>query len=462
MDFKYQLKKYKTGSDRENCPSCGAKRQFARYVDIETGELLPEKYGWCNKRDSCGYHLNPVKDGYQTEHEGSATPVMAKPRKPNVVVNLPKELLDSSLYESNSNTLWLYLTKLFPASLVGELFKMYLVGNHSVWPGAVIFWFLNKDGAIRAGQVKQFDTTGHTVKVPDREGKIRPRTIWIHNLIDEATPWLQGYKEQDLRQDCLFGEHLLSSDTSKPVALFESPKTAIMAAAYFPNFICLAFGSLDNFTYERAVVLRGRKVILYPDLSKTGSAFNKWVEKAERFKSITEFKVSSILEDNAIDEERAKGLDMGDFLERFNYENMELRRLPEIDHQPAQRSENSPLALLIPKEAMLPVLIPQQASSHEFREPLNERQQFETLLRDLDNGGTWELMIKWDDWKSFETPENLSKQFSRLSSKFLFGIPETGKRAFVHERYKAGFTQAGIIHTFPVLGFKKEWDLNNF
>ena len=45
------------------CVSCGKKR-MTRYIDKETKEYLPEKYGRCARMNNCAYHLNPYQDGY--------------------------------------------------------------------------------------------------------------------------------------------------------------------------------------------------------------------------------------------------------------------------------------------------------------------------------------------------------------------------------------------------------------
>jgi hypothetical protein len=54
---------------------------------------------------------------------------------------------------------------------------------------------------------------------------------------------------------------------------------------------------------------------LFPDLSKDGSAFDRWNRVAgELLGDGFEITVSSYLEDNATDAERAMGADLADFL----------------------------------------------------------------------------------------------------------------------------------------------------
>ena len=316
--FKYTLKKYKTPSDRVNCPVCGGRRTFAPYVDIETGQDLPARYGRCNRADQCGYHLNPYKDGFGTDQQTPDNFVpapIAKPKPKVPMVDLPKVLLIDTLTNCPDNAFVRHLSKIFPAHIVSNLVTEYLIGDHNVWPGATVFWIVNDSGNIRAGQVKQFDETGHTAKNADGTS----RTVWIHKLIPQETEWLPAYVDQDMRVDCLFGGHLLPKYPNKKIALFEAPKTAIMAAPYLPDILCLAVVAVDYLTIERVQALKGRTVILYPDASKDGKAFKKWSEKAEKWRYLAAFSTSSYLESTCSDEEKAKGFDFADLLERIPY-----------------------------------------------------------------------------------------------------------------------------------------------
>ncbi len=79
----------------------------------------------------------------------------------------------------------------------------------------------------------------------------------------------------------------------------------------------MAVGALDWLSESRLQALKGRKVVLYPDLSKEGKAFTKWANKAKEFAHLAHFRVSEFLEEIATDEDRAQGLDVADYLARF-------------------------------------------------------------------------------------------------------------------------------------------------
>jgi hypothetical protein len=115
-------------------------------------------------------------------------------------------------------------------------------------------------------------------------------------------------------QQCFFGEHLLtiSENTSKPIAIVEAAKTAIIASAYFPEYIWLACLGKNGLNPDKFNVLKGRTVVLYPDVN----AFDYWDEKAREFSHIATVEVSSILEKSATADERNSGLDLADYLLR--------------------------------------------------------------------------------------------------------------------------------------------------
>ncbi len=56
--YRFHLEKYRYGSKTE-CPNCGKKRCFVRYID-ETGTVhFPASVGKCDHEQSCGYHYAP-------------------------------------------------------------------------------------------------------------------------------------------------------------------------------------------------------------------------------------------------------------------------------------------------------------------------------------------------------------------------------------------------------------------
>ncbi len=304
------------------CPQCN-ERRFTRYVDTVSGEYLADHVGRCSRSDSCGYHYPPreyFRDN-ATGHKPDFPPPPPLPKPKEMPVFIPNEILDASLDQYEQNSFVTYLNELFGEDITRGLITRYRIGTSNHWGGSTVFWFVDNQNRVRAGQVKQFDETGHTIKDVTNQGK-QSRTTWVHSILQKSTvqswpQWLQDYTKQENKAACLFGEHLLKTEPTKPVALFEAPKTAIIATPFLSDFLCLAVGALDWLSESRLQALKGRNVLLYPDLSKEGKAFTKWANKAKELAHLAHFRVSEFLEENATDEERAQGLDVADYLVRF-------------------------------------------------------------------------------------------------------------------------------------------------
>ncbi|MCC6186656.1 MAG: hypothetical protein IT256_05830, partial [Chitinophagaceae bacterium] len=82
------------------------------------------------------------------------------------------------------------------------------------------------------------------------------------------------------------------------------------ASVFMPDYIWLATGSLNNLSADKCAVLKGRWVILFPDLN----AFDKWTLKAKELSKHNSVFVSDLLEINASTEEKMNGWDIADYL----------------------------------------------------------------------------------------------------------------------------------------------------
>ncbi len=235
-------------------------------------------------------------------------------------------LLEKSLTGYATNTFTNWLVKLFGGEITEELIGRYLIGSSDHWAGATVFWQIAIDGSIRTGKVMLYGDDGRRVKKPFNH------ITWVHALLrksgsresqqspEDKNPAVQrlsdfrssGLSDYNLQQ-CFFGEHLLKEEPLKPVAIVESEKSAIIAGVYLPRFIWLAAGALSNLNAEKCQVLKGRNVTLFPDLN----CFDKWQQKATAIGM--GFKVSPLLELSANDEERAAGLDLADYLLKYDY-----------------------------------------------------------------------------------------------------------------------------------------------
>jgi len=296
-DHRYILEPYKGMSTRYTCPSCLKHRKFARYIDTETNEHLGDLVGKCERSDNCSYHYTP-KQHFEDNGITAEPSTFARTPEPVKPMSLIQNALHlKTLRDFENNHFITYISTLFDAVTTEQLINKYKIGTSKHWPGSTIFWQIDQAGLIRTGKIMQYDpTSGKRVKEPFE--KIQ----WVHKVIKET--------DFNLKQ-CLFGEHLLF-DNNLPVAVVESEKTAIIAAGYLPQFIWLAAGNKQGLSVDKCNVLKqsAKIVVLYPDLN----AFKDWSAKAKLYG----FKTSDLLEKKASDKERANGLDLADYLVRFD------------------------------------------------------------------------------------------------------------------------------------------------
>jgi hypothetical protein len=294
---------------RHSCPSCGAKHEFTRYKDSETGEYIADHVGRCNRDLKCGYHYTPKQffdenpDRKETGNRWNVPdkPPEIKPERP--IDYLPFNLMEQSMKSYEQNNFHLSLTSLFGTTLAEALAETYCVGTSKHWPGANIFWQMDINGRLRQAKVMLYDSnTLRRVKNPGKDYVYFAGKKII--AIDEAN-----------LQQCFFGEVQLRERPTDKIAIVESEKTAMIASVYFPELIWLATGGSHGCkwtTREVAQVLTGRQIILFPDLG----FYDKWLAKAEQVRAIVncEITVSDLLELEANDEQRAAGWDLADYL----------------------------------------------------------------------------------------------------------------------------------------------------
>ncbi|HTD39228.1 MAG TPA: DUF6371 domain-containing protein [Mucilaginibacter sp.] len=369
----YTLEPYSTPSSRYHCPNCNDRaRTFVRYINTDTGDHLADHVGRCGRENNCGYHYKPSQyfrnegsrhAGYRpmtiaqinkriykpkprSNHEPSTInyqPTSKRVFKPKRKINhepltnnhqplfINPEIVDATICKYERNNFVQYLLETFGIDVTYRLICQYRVGTAKHWRGATVFWQIDAEGWVRTGKIMLYDTqTGKRVKKPfshitwahcllepkseSRESQKSPED---KNAADLRTSGLADFRTTFKLKQCLFGEHLLTQFPDKPVAIVESEKTAIIASAYDESFIWLACGSISNLNATICKPLHGRRVTLYPDLG----AFDKWKAKARQLQQAipkSKFTVSPVLEQQANDDDRKKGLDLGDFLHRSN------------------------------------------------------------------------------------------------------------------------------------------------
>ncbi|WP_040006436.1 DUF6371 domain-containing protein [Fibrisoma limi] len=317
---RYTLQPYKGPASRHTCPACEQPRQLSRYVDTETGELLPDHVGRCNRESNCGYHYTPRQyfednkiwksDDMSQQDRATYSTLKAKvqsvPQPDRLPPSyLPFELFKQSLNHYDQNEFVNGLYGLFNDEITNDLISRFYIGTSKHWPGATVFWQIDHYGRIRTGKIMLYDPlTLKRIKQPFNH------IDWVHSVLKK-----QGRLTDFELSQCLFGLHQLKDQpTNRPIAIVESEKTAILATVYLPEYIWLACGSLSNLTTEKLLPLSGRPVTLFPDLN----GFEKWSQKAEELRPVIgkRLAVSDVLEKRATEYDRKKGYDLADYLIR--------------------------------------------------------------------------------------------------------------------------------------------------
>ena len=268
--------------------------------------------------------------------EAVARYIFDKPKRlpqstPAPVYSIPDEVFSPSLGRYDQNQFARLLIRHFGLGVALDLLQRFQIGTSSHWPGACVFWYIDEQGRKRGGQIKLFGKDWHTAKYVDREGKQRSKTSWVHFALlrrckAKETPvpdWLTEYDQKAERSPCLFGlPQLPNAPVDQPIAIVEAPKTAVVCAAHMPGFTWLAVGALSYLNAERLAPVRGRKIVLFPDLNACydrinakGETIKGWLTRANELRAKGfQVEVSTYMEDRATDEQKEQGLDLADFL----------------------------------------------------------------------------------------------------------------------------------------------------
>lgn len=308
--YRCQLEEYKGPGSKFKCPSCGENRVFTRYVFTDTGEPINEEVGRCNRENNCGYHFTPKQFFEQYPDKKPSTASL--PNKQELVAEViidfvGLDLVERSLAGFDTTSFAMYLRTLFGEVLAKKALLKYFVGKSKLDGGrANIFWRIDADQKVRTGKIMHYNPgTG-------KREKEKPPT-WVHAFMKPFNHHL-----------CFYGEHLITENPGKVVAIVESEKTAIIASVFKPDMVWIATGGASGCKwrdYSVYKVLQGRSVIMYPDYGiynkSTGrTCFEEWSERAEsiRSKISCSITVSNILEEALKGYERSNDYDLADVL----------------------------------------------------------------------------------------------------------------------------------------------------
>jgi len=279
----------------------------------ENGEFLNEVVGRCNHESSCGYHYTPkqffadnpsARPDWKDNFFRIPQPVV-KTKLKKQLWTITTDIVKSTVNPEIDSDFTLFLTSMIGRENTVNIVKEYHIGVTK--SRDVIFYQVDTQGRCRTGKIMKYNRqTGKRIK----DEKVGGRITWVHSVLKQSgNPGLRLPAGWELTQ-CLFGEHLLRQYPLKNVALVESEKTAVICSSFWPEYIWLATGGKSQLN-DRLQVLRGRKVVAFPDVD----GYLEWKEKLSQVRGL-DITVSDVLEESATAEDRVNHVDIADLLIR--------------------------------------------------------------------------------------------------------------------------------------------------
>jgi hypothetical protein len=254
----------------KQCP-CGKSNRDGKFVLFQTEGQPDEKHGYCHscsqtffpeikQQNSSCYHNTSgngkifPRNQYPCYHNKSSDKAYGYsnksgnivPRYGNKARFIEEKLVKRTLkaYEANPFAVWLH-TEL--PEKAESLLQCFDIGTAK--DGSALFWYRDCKG-YRTAKKMRYHINGH-----------RDRSSFPLFLFKKS----EGYIP------CLYGEFQLELYPKEAtVMLLESEKSAVIAHGFYPQYLWLATGGASALTEDKAVALKGRKVIILPDSDEAG------------------------------------------------------------------------------------------------------------------------------------------------------------------------------------------------
>ena len=140
-NYKYELMK---GSKHIVRPKCG-KKTFKPFVITGTNVVVDaERYGRCERVNSCGYFRYPNGDD---KYDYDYTQPTRQPIQKIVPDFVPSEFVEKTFCRFKENVFFMYLVEMFGMNEAYRLQELYNIGTAK--NGGTIFWQQDKEGNLR-------------------------------------------------------------------------------------------------------------------------------------------------------------------------------------------------------------------------------------------------------------------------------------------------------------------------
>lgn len=278
------------------CHACDKKGRdiFSFVAEKENLDIVrdfPEIVKRTASKCGLGYLLDCTESQVTRECPTPSKPQPAQqtePLDPNVLMAfgsageaMAKEVEQTNLYS--------YLCQLWHKEDVKRVMDAYKVGRgHFMNPPNSKYnntdsWCMNPNpcklqNCTESSAFPSIDANGNVVAI-----KLIPYPKEDHHRIKGVTDGASLYWfKPNSHVGAYFGTHLLASDTSKPIAIVESEKSAIIGTLFMPSYIWIATAGATNLSPDRmeADALRGRELHIFPDTDHMA----EWSAVADRLR----------------------------------------------------------------------------------------------------------------------------------------------------------------------------------
>lgn len=264
---RYVFEKYRTKANRLTCPKCGRPHCLTRYVDLKTGTFVNNRVGRCDHVQSCGYDYTPYQfyldNPWEKRKNGEFT--FSDTSKPFIPQSKPEyRNVDFSMvrdYHSPTNTFCEWIASLLSdRNFMNWSYENYFIGTFTNFKGeqGVIFWQIDTNGFVRDGKIMYYNANGHR----------KQYMTWISAELKRSRRWGENVETQK----CFFGEHLIKWFPDNVIILVESEKSAFLGSILITGYNWIATCGCGQLKPETAKILRGHKVIVFPDAGEK----DKW------------------------------------------------------------------------------------------------------------------------------------------------------------------------------------------
>lgn len=184
--------------------------------------------------------------------------------------------------------------------------------------GKTVFWMIDEQHRVRDGMVGD---TWASVLLKER-GILDKEWCPLHCLFGlhllghtDSTDYSDYYSSPALGGSQLSVRSVRSVCYKNTICVVESVRSCVVLSERLPKYLWMATGYLANLNERLFLPLKGHHVVCFPGTDLTGDTYLLWLSVAMKAREFgVDITVSRLLEDRASPEQKARNIDLVDFL----------------------------------------------------------------------------------------------------------------------------------------------------